>query len=94
MTISKSAAGMVREVLRRLGKVDVGPNQSASGNGAEKMERDYSRHAPAQTGVQRATERLGEANHGHPRRHEVPHRDCGGAEHADRSAEVVHGNRT
>jgi inorganic pyrophosphatase-like protein len=43
------------------GKVNVGPNQSASGNGAEKMEREYSRHASAQTGVQRATEELGEA---------------------------------
>ena len=43
------------------GKVNVGPEQRASGDGAEKMERDYSRHAPAQTGVQAATEHLGEA---------------------------------
>lgn len=42
------------------GMVQVGPGQSASGNGAEKMEREYSRHAP-QEGVQRATEKLGEA---------------------------------
>lgn len=43
------------------GEVNVGPNQAASGNGAEKMEREYSRHAPRQSGVQRATEMLGEA---------------------------------
>jgi Inorganic Pyrophosphatase len=42
------------------GKVPVGPNQAASGNGAEKMEREYSRPT-TQTGVQRATEELGEA---------------------------------
>lgn len=41
------------------GTVPVGPGQAASGNGAEKMEREYSRHAP-QSGVQRATEKLGE----------------------------------
>lgn len=41
------------------GTVPVGSNQQASGNGAEKMEREYSRHAP-QYGVQRATEKLGE----------------------------------
>jgi hypothetical protein len=40
------------------GKVNVGPSQAASGNGAEKMEREYSRHAP-QSGVQAATEKLG-----------------------------------
>lgn len=40
------------------GKVNVGPSQAASGNGAETMERQYSRHAP-QSGVQAATERLG-----------------------------------
>lgn len=39
-------------------KVAVGPNQSASGNGAEKMEGEYSRHAP-QGGMQSATEKLG-----------------------------------
>lgn len=40
------------------GSVGVGPSQAASGNGAEKMEGEYSRHAP-QSGVQSATERLG-----------------------------------
>jgi len=40
------------------GKVGVGPGQAASGDGAEKMEREYSRHA-RQTGVQAATEMLG-----------------------------------
>ena len=40
------------------GKVNVGPSQDASGNGAARMEREYSRHAP-QSGVQRATEELG-----------------------------------
>ena len=40
------------------GAVNVGPSQAASGNGAEKMEREYSRHAP-QGGVQAATEKLG-----------------------------------
>lgn len=42
------------------GDVPVGPTQAASGNGAEKMEMQYSRHAP-QSGVQEATTRLGEA---------------------------------
>lgn len=40
------------------GTVPVGPSQEASGDGAAKMEREYSRHA-AQSGVQAATERLG-----------------------------------
>ena len=40
------------------GTVNVGPGQAASGNGAEKMEGEYSRHAP-QRGVQSATEKLG-----------------------------------
>jgi len=40
------------------GKVPVGPTQQSSGDGAEKMEGEYSRHAP-QSGVQSATERLG-----------------------------------
>jgi len=40
------------------GKVGIGPSQDASGAGADRMERTYSRHAP-QTGVQRATEELG-----------------------------------
>ena len=40
------------------GDVNIGPQQSASGNGAEKMEGEYSKHAP-QVGVQRATEMLG-----------------------------------
>jgi hypothetical protein len=40
------------------GKVNVGPAQSASGNGAMPMERHYSRFSP-QSGVQAATEKLG-----------------------------------
>jgi hypothetical protein len=40
------------------GTVNVGPSQHSSGNGAEKMEREYSRHSP-QGGVQTATEQLG-----------------------------------
>jgi len=40
------------------GTVPVGPSQEASGDGAAKMEREYSRHSP-QSGVQAATERLG-----------------------------------
>jgi len=43
------------------GKVNVGPNEAASGNGAEKMEREYSTQKTPQKGVQRATEQLGEA---------------------------------
>jgi len=40
------------------GSVNVGPQQDAAGGGAERMEREYSRHTP-QRGVQRATEMLG-----------------------------------
>lgn len=40
------------------GKVNIGPPQAASGDGAEKMVREYSSTAP-QGGVQRATEMLG-----------------------------------
>lgn len=42
------------------GGANTGPAQSASGDGAEKMEREYSRFA-TQEGVQRATEELGES---------------------------------
>lgn len=42
----------------RSGETPVGPTQSASGDGAAKMERQYSRPAP-QGGVQSATEMLG-----------------------------------
>lgn len=40
------------------GSVNVGPSQAASGNGAERMEAHYSQPTP-QSGVQRATEKLG-----------------------------------
>jgi len=40
------------------GSVGVAPEQHASGDGAQKMEREYSHHAP-QGGVQTATEKLG-----------------------------------
>ena len=40
------------------GDVNLGPSQAASGNGADKMVREYSRPAP-QEGVQRATDMLG-----------------------------------
>ncbi len=40
------------------GSVNVGPSQASSGNGAEHMERQYS-DPTRQSGVQRATERLG-----------------------------------